>query len=266
MSTRPALPGLMYHGVTADPSDSGFQRPAAHPYICTPAAFEQHLELIARSGRTPALVGELDLAAPGSRVLLTFDDGGLGAVGVGDALAHRGWRGHFFIVTSRIGSRGFLAADAVRYLRSCGHLIGSHSHTHPDIFPELSAARMRAEWSTSRTILEQLLGEPCTVASLPGGDLSDAVVESIDAAGYTTLFTSEPWLEPRRVGRTVLLGRFAVKASLAPETLARLLALRGWDRALLRRRLSVLARRGLAPVYRYLVRRRTAADLGGSRT
>jgi peptidoglycan/xylan/chitin deacetylase (PgdA/CDA1 family) len=256
----------MYHEITAEPSTSGFQRRGARAYACHPRLFDGHLRTIAASGCEPSLVSTL-APAPGSgagdagtTLLLSFDDGGASALAAADALARRQWRGHFFIVTNRIGTRGFLSRDEIRYLRSCGHLVGSHSHTHPDIFPGLTAARMREEWGTSRRILEDVLGEPCHVASVPGGDLSNAVVAAAEASGIDILFTSEPELHPRRVGQCLLVGRYAVKAGLAPTTLAALLALRGWQRARLYRRWSVIARRGLGPLYRLYVDRTTATD------
>src|SRR5207248_1719796 len=83
---------------------------------------------------------------------------------IGDALCARGWRGHFFIVTNLLGVRTFLAPADIRQLRSCGHLIGSHSHTHPDIFNALSPRRMLEEWHASTDALSQVLGERCATA------------------------------------------------------------------------------------------------------
>jgi peptidoglycan/xylan/chitin deacetylase (PgdA/CDA1 family) len=257
---RATLLGFMFHEVTDDPAGTGFQRAAARPYTCAPSRFNEYLDAVAAAGYTPSLLGSVALAESAARLLFTFDDGGRSALLAGDLLMRRGWRGHFFVVTSRIGAPGFLDRSDIRYLRSCGHLVGSHSHTHPDIFPELSVAEMLDEWRTSRVILEQLLGETCTIASLPGGDLSDDVRRSARTSGLSALFTSEPWLHPRRSGSCLLVGRYAVKGGLRPERFARLLGLRGWEGALVRRRASVIARRGLAPLYRMYVRHRTAAD------
>src|SRR5882762_5740664 len=65
-------------------------------------------------------------------VFLTFDDGELGAYTyVADELEQYGWRGHFFITTNWIGNRGFLDRQQIRELRNRGHVIGSHSCSHP---------------------------------------------------------------------------------------------------------------------------------------
>jgi peptidoglycan/xylan/chitin deacetylase (PgdA/CDA1 family) len=255
--------GFMYHEVTDDPSSSGFQRPGARPYDCTPGTFAEHLALVRASERSTPLVTTLDLERAYDAVLLTFDDGGRSALDAAAAMDRVGLRGHFFIVTERLGTRGFLSRGDVRALRRAGHLIGSHSHTHPDIFSGLAPHTMREEWSTSRWILEDLLAEPVTCASIPGGDLSYAVAESAAASGFTVLFTSEPWRRPRRVADCWLVGRIAVRAGFTNAQMTALLDRRGWDGALLRRRCSVLARRGLGPLYRLYVERRTAADRAG---
>src|SRR5256885_8018335 len=52
-------------------------------------------------GCVPELVTDLEIDRPARHVLLTFDDGGRSAVHIGDELAARGWKGHFFIVTDR---------------------------------------------------------------------------------------------------------------------------------------------------------------------
>ena len=260
MRRHPTVAGFMFHEVTDDATTTGYQRPGARPYGCTPATFERHLDAIAESGRAPAVITDVGFESTAPRLMLTFDDGGRSAIVAGDLLMRRGWRGHFFVVTSRIGRPGFLDRDGVRYLRACGHVIGTHSHTHPDIFPELAPSEMDEEWGVSRSILEDLLGEPCLVASLPGGDLSARVRDSVRRSVFHALFTSEPWLHPRRAGACWLIGRYAVRASLTPEAFRSLVDLRGWSLALARRRCSVLARNGLGPLYRRYVRRLTEAD------
>ena len=243
-----------YHDVTDDPRESGFQWRGAAPYTLGRAAFRSHLEAMATAYRRPALVTAIDFAAPGRHLLLTFDDGGKSALAVGDELSRRGWLGHFFIVSGRIGDATFLDAAGIRYLRRCGHVIGSHSHTHPNIFREQTLAQMIAEWRTSCDRLADLLGEPCTVASVPGGDISPAVLESAAAAGLKYLYTSEPSLVPRLVHGCRVLGRYHVKLGTAPERIAALARLEGWRTAVMVRRLKGLLRDHLPGLYRSYVR------------
>ena len=253
----PAVAAFCYHDVTDDPSTAGFQRPGAMPYKHGRAAFARDLDAIAAGPYAPELVTDLDLTRPGRHVVLTFDDGGRSALAIGDTLAARGWRGHFFIVTGLIGSRAFLAPQQIRYLRGCGHVIGSHSETHPDIFREQSRERMDQEWRVSRDKLADMLGEPCRSASVPGGDSSPTVFESAAAAGFTYLFSSEPQTEPFRVGGCWILGRFVPKAWTPAARIGALAAFRGWRRALLVRQLKGLARSAFPQLYRQYVRHTT---------
>jgi peptidoglycan/xylan/chitin deacetylase (PgdA/CDA1 family) len=251
------IAGLGYHDVTDRPSESGFQRNGALPFKLSPATFRAHMDRIAASGITPALVSSIDLTHPGRHLMLTFDDGGKSALEIGEELCRRGWRGHFFISTALIGRRTFLATTDIRELHRAGHLIGSHSHNHPDIYRELSWEQMVVEWRQSGDILAQILGEPCLAAAIPGGEISDAVTRSAAAARMRYLFTSEPWLHPRVVAGTLVLGRFCAKSSTTAEEIGRLAAFQGWGRKLLIRRLKQFAGRSLPTLYRMYVGRST---------
>jgi peptidoglycan/xylan/chitin deacetylase (PgdA/CDA1 family) len=249
---------LGYHDVTDLPADSGFQRNGAVPYKLRADQFAQHLDRIAGLA-APALVTDIDLIRQGRHLLLTFDDGGKSALRVSEELCRRGWRGHFFITTGLIGQRTFLDADEIRHLRSCGHIVGSHSHTHPDIYRELDWEQMVVEWRRSCDLLAQLLGEPCVTAAVPGGEISSAVLRSAASAGLRYLFTSEPWLKPRIVGGCWVLGRFCPKASTSSEEIAELADFRGWTSKLLVRRLKGMASRSVPPLYRLYVSRSARA-------
>lgn len=253
--TRTRVAALGYHEIADAPGESGFRRPGARPYRFSRAELEAHLDAIAACGASVACVDALDPGAPGVRTILTFDDGGCSALAAAAALERRGWRGHFFIITGRIGTPGFLDAAGIRRIRQAGHVVGSHSHTHPDIFRGLDAAAMAREWQESRDRLEQLLGEPCVHASVPGGDVSQRVFASAAAAGLRWLFTSEPWLVPRRVGGCMVLGRVVLKRGVSAREVAALAAGRGWVRALALRRLKGAARRAAPPLYRLYVER-----------
>lgn len=258
MSAAPQIAGLMYHEVTDDPKTSGFQRAAALPYTYGVGAFQQHLEAMAAAAVEPGLVTDIDFTRAGGRhVVLTFDDGGASALYAAEQLACRAWKAHFFIVTARLGERTFLKPADVRTLRQMGHMIGTHSHTHPNIFRSLTPPAMLTEWRVSCEILESLLGEACVAASVPGGDISRTVLESVNAAGMQYLFTSEPQLRPERVGRTWILGRVALKAGVSPATIRELVSFRGWQRVQLLRRLGGLARSLSPSLYAHYVRLRT---------
>lgn len=249
------MAGLGYHDVTEHPTESGFQRDGAAAYKLRTSVFAEHLDRISATSLRPALVTEIDLTQPGRHLLLTFDDGGKSALKIGDELCRRGWRGHFFISTSLIGRRTFLNASEIRELRRAGHVVGSHSHSHPDIYRELHWEQMVVEWRRSSDILAQLLGEPCTTGAVPGGEISSQVLRSGGAAGLRYLFTSEPSLKPQIVGGCWVLGRFCVKTSVGAEEIAELARFQGWAGKLLVRRIKNAACRTMPTLYRLYVSR-----------
>lgn len=210
-----AVLGLMYHDIVAgDPSASGFRGAGPDHYKVARGRFEAHLDVIAATGLTPHVVGE---RAGDPSVLLTFDDGGRSAVtDTAPILEGRGWRGHFFVTTERIGTEGFLGRDEILALHAAGHVVGSHSCSHR-IMPRLDDADVLREWSESKAVLEELLGARVTVASVPTGYYSKRIGRLAAEAGYEHLFTCEPWLEPKRLGAVLVHGRYPVYAGTSAQ-------------------------------------------------
>lgn len=262
--SRVLVAALGYHEVTDEPETSGFQRPGARPFTVRRAAFGDHLAAIGRAGIDPEVVSDIELSQPGRHVILTFDDGGKSAMYIGDELSRRGWRGHFFIVTARTGTRTFLDPGEIRHLRSCGHVIGTHSHSHPDIFRDLTVTGMLEQWRVSRDRLSQILGESCKSGSVPGGHISPAVLLSAGAAGLEYLFTCEPTLMPVRVGECWVLGRVLIKSDTSSQRVERLASFQGWDAAMMVRRVKETVRHRLPGLFRYYVERRTIERDRGS--
>lgn len=203
---------LLYHDVCEPEGPaSGFDGPDADAYKLSTAQFAAHLDAIAR--RIP----------PGD-CLLTFDDGGSSAMRIGEQLSARGWRGWFFVATDYIGRPGFLDADQIRTLAHAGHVIGSHSCSHPLRMSALSQNTLLDEWRRSREVLEALLGNPVRAASIPGGYYSRKVAEAAAIAGFAALFTSEPVARSWRVGALHVFGRFSIQRATPPESAAALAA------------------------------------------
>lgn len=250
----PELAAFGYHDVTDDPESSGFRRPAATAYKLTRPAFAAHLAALARCGRRPILAPHVAWDAPGRHLLLTFDDGGSSALAIAETLAERGWQAHFFVISDRLGTSGFLGPRDLRDLRRQGHLVGTHSRTHPTPFRALPTERMLEEWRTSRERIADLLGEPCVTGSVPGGDISPAVLRSAAAAGLEYLFTSEPQTRAREVDGCHVIGRFMPKAATAATRVGALAEFRGWAQARATRSVKNFVRLALPVPYRYYVR------------
>jgi peptidoglycan/xylan/chitin deacetylase (PgdA/CDA1 family) len=209
---------LIYHDLAprAERDSVGIPGQLAARYKLDPADFELHLDAIAASGAEVGLwepLGETGAA-------LTFDDGGASALVAADALERRGWRGHFFVTTGRVGSPGFLDEDGVRELARRGHGVGGHSHTHPTYFGLLSRAEQLDEWRRSREELGRILGEPPVAASVPGGFFGPQVAETAAEAGYGWLMTSEPESRLRTEWGLPVIGRYTIWASTPAKTAA----------------------------------------------
>jgi len=205
----------MYHDVVeaGDMEVSGFHGPDAARYKISRDRFKEHLDRLAAAGVS---MGMLSLDGRGAGAVLTFDDGGSASMVAAEELERRGWRGHFFVTTGRIGTPEFLGEDQLRELAARGHVIGSHSHSHPARMGDLEPKRLIEEWSLSRDELERILGEPPGMASVPGGHLSEAVVRAAARTGYRLLLTSEPSTRLRHSGDLAVLGRYAVLSSTSP--------------------------------------------------
>jgi peptidoglycan/xylan/chitin deacetylase (PgdA/CDA1 family) len=199
---------LMFHDVVTDGAfgSSGFPGEAAAIYKLDRTRFALHLSQL---GVTPGLIVDPDL--PRVPVFLTFDDGGVSALtNIAPMLEERGWRGHFFITTDRVGTPGFLTRDQVRELASRGHVVGSHSCSHPRRISTCDPVQLRHEWVDSVRALEDWTGVPVTTASVPGGFYSDAVGQTAADAGIRVLFTSEPTTRVSRRGDCLLVGRYGI--------------------------------------------------------
>jgi hypothetical protein len=211
MGGEPKLVAFTFHDVVdSDPDDSGFSGPGPARYKLGNAAFEGHLHVFAEAfrGAPPARV--TDLPRSGDGWMLTFDDGGSSSLEIGELLAGRNWPAHFLITTDRIGEPGFLDEAGIRELDAMGHLVGSHSCSHPSRMTICSAEQLRHEWEGSVEALSRILEADITVGSVPGGSYDRRVAEAADAAGIRSLFTSEPRVTPWTVGSCRVLGRFAV--------------------------------------------------------
>jgi len=157
---------------------------------------------------------------------LTFDDGGASAMRGADILERHGLRGYFFVTVNYVDSPGFLTGPELRELHKRGHVIGSHSCSHPLRMAHCPYTQLLDEWTRSRAALVDTLGDNVIAASVPGGDFAPAVAHAAVAAGFTDLFTSEPLPGSRARFGVTLHGRFTIRRWTSPKTAA---ALAGGD-------------------------------------
>ena len=234
---------LLFHDVyAADPAESGFRSPAANRYKLAVADFEAQIAGLFRkpdsgfglrgSGsripNPPRLrSGQAESRVP---VVITVDDGGVSYYTVvAERLEALELRGSCFVSTDFIGQRGFLTAAQIRELDARGHVIGSHSASHPARFSSLTPKEMRREWLTSRCALEDIMGRRVTTGSVPGGYFSAEVAHAAADAGLSLLFTSEPTCERSAIDGCVLAGRFTIRRG-HPRDMAQRFSTSPWTR------------------------------------
>ncbi len=216
---------IVYHDVlhNIDPDSSGFPGAGPGRYKLDYEEFKEHLKAIScvQSANRRSV---MDFMKDGSELayFLTFDDGGSSAATViADLLEKFGWIGHFFITTNRVNTPGFMTDAQIRELRNKGHVIGSHSASHPTRMSHCSWEALCREWSDSVQALSDILQEPVFTASVPGGFYSRRVAESADVAGIKALFTSEPVTRCHFVGDCLVLGRFKIMRGMPHDKSAR---------------------------------------------
>lgn len=194
--------------------------------------FQRHLRAIWQQTSLPVeTVARLSGWEQGSSVFLTFDDGGVGAHAcVADELERYDWRGHFFITTDWIGTSRFMDERQIRELHARGHVIGSHSCSHPERMSQLSSGELLREWTQSCARLSDIVGARVRVASLPDGYYSQRVARAAAAAGIDALFTSEPTPEVGRVEGCLVLGRYTILRRMPPSASGAIAAGRVWPR------------------------------------
>lgn len=211
---------ILYHDVVSpDRDDSGFVGNGAERYKLPEPDFAEHLRTLAATGRHACRVIDGYPSAQG--FFLTFDDGGMSAASrIAPALASLKWPAHFFMTSDRIGSAGFLTAEQLCALNKAGHVVGSHSASHPTRMAALNRQELLDEWRRSKVAIEDALGEAIVTASIPGGYYSRLVAETAAEAGYRFLFTSEPVARAWMVDGCLILGRYGVWRGMPAPTAA----------------------------------------------
>ncbi len=251
---------FLYHEVTDDPANTGFQRKQALPYKHKVEEFEKNIDIIVGNSDLITTTNDLGKLNGKKRVtLISFDDGGKSAMLSAEYLERHNLRGHFFITTELIGDKYFLREDEILELHRRGHVIGSHSHSHPNVFSSLSFEEMLEEWSKSKRILEDLLDGPVTTCSIPGGDANKNAYRAALQCGYEVIFDSEPTTKPRKIGNSLILGRVCPKRGTSYNEIEALSQFRGIRKQYLVRAMKKTIKFVLYPLYSRIYNRRTHA-------
>jgi peptidoglycan/xylan/chitin deacetylase (PgdA/CDA1 family) len=161
---------------------TGFSYKANIPYSLSKEQFRQIFSLIEKSSQSGII----------NEYVFTFDDGGISNMGSAEMLDQFGYKGIFFIPSYYIGRKGFLGRADIRDLDSRGHIIASHTHTHPLPISALNYHKQETEWKLSKEILQQIIGNPIYKAALPGGDYNSDTFPILNRLGYKEVYSSIP--------------------------------------------------------------------------
>ncbi|MFF3982162.1 polysaccharide deacetylase family protein [Streptomyces sp. NPDC001828] len=211
------IPVLLYHAVMDEP-------PAwIAEFTITPRQFEDHLDVIRDSGRTPVTIGTLAAhfagraALPPRPVVLTFDDGFADLPGrTAEALAERGVPATAYLTTGALapGRRSLLPPAPMMSLGQAGLLeeygleVGAHTVSHPQL-DTLGHRELRRELVDSKAELEDRLGHRIDHLAYPHGYNSRAVRGAARTAGYQTAVAvrhalSSEYDEAYRIARLIV--------------------------------------------------------------
>lgn len=188
---------LMFHDVLDDKfPHSGFDRPGALQYTIDAKRFEELVKFCVKSS---------------ADVVFSFDDGGSSFYNViAPILEKYDKRGVFFISTGYIGTERFLTQEQIKELYHRGHIIASHSNSHPQNISKLKFNEIVDEWSKSKMILEEIVGECISQASIPGGAISTKVLKGLKQAGYDIVYTSIPTNKTDSFDGISVVGRYTI--------------------------------------------------------
>jgi peptidoglycan/xylan/chitin deacetylase (PgdA/CDA1 family) len=163
-------------------------------------------------------------------VIITVDDGGIGNFKyILPLLEKYGLKGIFFIPTAYISKSdatrpNYMNRSQIRDIHLSGHIIGSHSHSHPRNISLMPPEKVNEEWTTSKLILEEITGETVTTCSIPGGFYNPKHLAILKTAGYDKIFNSTPKYGLINSSGVQIVGRFSIENDTKPSDIDRLLS------------------------------------------
>ena len=187
------LPIVMYHSILPSvPADS--------PLVVSAKTFERQMSFL-KNNKYAVL--SLDQAAAqiaqrkkaiGRVVVLTFDDGYVdNYLYAFPILKKYGLQATIFLIVGEIGKPGKLDMDQILEMQDSGLItFGSHSMSHPFLDSIKSAPELVKEISSSKKVLEGLLGKPVAAFAYPLGRLNKDVRQRVIDAGYRIAVTTNP--------------------------------------------------------------------------
>ncbi len=171
------------------------------------------------------------LFAEGNAVPVTLDDGEITQYKHAfPALQERGMRATVFALPGLVNrDKKYMTWAHLREMASCGHNVQSHGWTHR-FLTQCNIEELRQELHESRLEIESQLGKPVNEISIPYGRYNRHVLEECARAGYSRVYTSDPWDAAKSFGIRVC-GRTMVSRSMGTKDLHSILHASGKRKA-----------------------------------
>jgi peptidoglycan/xylan/chitin deacetylase (PgdA/CDA1 family) len=195
---------LAYHQLTTGESE--------YLYGVSSGTFENHLQLIAEIRES--------LDPECRQPLLSFDDGHISNYSTALPLLEKyQCKAIFFVIAGRISQRqDFMTWAHLRELISLGHRVEAHSWSHP-FLTNCSDSELHTELIRSKETLEDELGLAVRSLSAPHGRWNRRVAHACGRLGYTTLYTSDPWMSPKYEEGLEIVGRLMVQRFMSARSI-----------------------------------------------
>ena len=188
---------FLYHKI------DGVSNPSYSSLFVSKEAFERQIEFLHRRSYTFLTSEDLvdfmgDNASVGKKaVLITFDDGYLdNLINAWPILQRYGARATVFLTTEFIGKsfywndqeNTFLGREQIVKLYEQGMDFGSHTLSHPSLI-RCTLEKVAYEVSSSKSRIEELLGESIDAFAYPYGSYNSNIREAVVRAGYKWAYT-----------------------------------------------------------------------------
>lgn len=155
-----------------------------------PSAFQAQMDWMRVAGVHPVTLAQVmaavtgGLPLPSHPVVLTFDDGHNDfATRAVPILMREGFVATAFVVPGFLGQPSYMTDQQVVQVAQDGMVIGAHTMHHVDLNAD-SEQLARIEIDASRTVLQQLTGQPVNDFAYPYGDYDSTVVSLVAEDGF----------------------------------------------------------------------------------
>jgi len=127
--------------------------------------------------------------------IISIDDGFLSSFEIAKQLRYASYDVELFMITSRIGSSGFLGVEQLMELHSLGVEIGSHTHTHKNL-STVDFHTLVSELYQSLRCLQEIFPQKNSFSlSLPYGGFTPMVLD-YSLTCYSSILSSSPFPIP----------------------------------------------------------------------